>query len=235
MTSSELKHFSQRKLSGKYGVTIAVTLTVFVSNLLLSMIVQWLVPPDSVALFFAYTVVVFLVDLLFGLLVSGRTYLYMNILYDREVSFADLKQGFLEHPEKAMFLQLPFALAGSLATTPVEFYQIFYYNRQQADRNMLFLCMLIGTAGIIVSVILELVFSQVFYLLHDFPEKAVPDLFRASAKLMRGHKGQYFLLLLSYVPWLMLSAMLFFIPALFIISQMYAAQTAFYQNLTGRK
>ena len=228
-TLAELKFFSQKKLTGRYGLTIGVTLTIFACDLLLSVLVEYIVPPKSIALFVAYECVIFLLDLLLGMLLSGQTYLYMNILYDRQAAFSDLKQGFIEHPEKAMMLQLPFAASATIATAPLQLYQFFFY--ESRDRDLLFWCMVIAMAGLIAQIVLSLVFSQVYYLLHDFPERRVPELFGASAKLMRGHIGQYFLLLASYIPWLLISAMLFFIPALFIMSQMNAAQAAFYQRL----
>ena len=213
-------------------MTIAVTLTLLACSLFLSLLVDQLVPVSNIALFAASTFATFLIDLLLGTLVSGEAYLYMNIVYDREASFGDLKQGFAEHPEKAMLLRIPFAAAATLASSPMVFYQIFY--RNTPDRSVLFYCMLLSAAGLAIEVILELVYSQVFYLLHDFPERRTTELFSASARLMRGHIGQYALLLLSYLPWLFLSALLFFIPALFVVSQINAVQAAFYRSLTSK-
>ncbi len=232
-TYSELKNYSRRKLNGKYGLTIGVTLTIFLCNIVLSYVVEWIVAPKNPLSLAAFEIVVFLVSLLLGMLMSGRTYLYMNILYDREASFGDLKQGFIEHPEKALMLQIPFALAGMLATAPLHVYQLFYMG--SLNRDVLFYCLVLAFAGFVAEAALDLVFSQVYFLLHDFPDRSVTELFAASAKLMQGHIGQYFLLFLSYLPWLMASAFLFFIPAPFIISQIYAAQAAFYQALTGSR
>lgn len=230
---SRLKVYSLQKMNGKYGMTVAVTVLILALNFFFSIVISLIVPPENIFLFAASEFVVFLVDLLMGMLVSGRTYLYMNILYDRTATFGDLKQGFTEHPEKAVLLQVPFALAACIAAAPMSYYQIFYLT--SPDRQVLFVCLLISLAGFIGELVLSLIFSQVFYLLHDFPERKASELFAASARLMKGHIGQYFLLLLSFLPWLFLSVLLFFIPALFIMSQMYAAQTAFYQSLTNRQ
>ena len=70
--------------------------------------------------------------------------------------------------------------------------------------------------------------------MHDFPDRSAKELFQASIKLMKGQKFRYFMLLLGYVPWLLLSAFLLFIPALFVMSQMYTAQAFFYKNLTEK-
>ncbi len=230
-TSSELRFYSLHKLDGFYGPAVGVSVTVLVINLALSFVVEMIVQPTNIFSYAAYEVVCFLANLLLGLLVSGEAYFYMNIVYGKGAQFKDLSAGWKEHPEKAMLLRIPFALAGTLATAPVNIYVLFLKEAQ--DRNVLFVCLLLTAAGAAIEVILELVYAQVLYLLHDFPERSVTELFRASAKLMDGHKGQYFLLILSYLPLLFVGVVLFFIPALFVLTQLNTVQAAFYQALVN--
>ncbi len=230
-TSSELRFFSLQKLNGFYGPAVAITVTVLLINLAFSYFVEIIVQPSTLLSYAAYEVVCFLANLLLGVLVSGQAYFFMNIVYAKGAHFADLSAGWKEHPEKAILLRIPFALAGTLATAPVNVYVLFLKEGQ--DRNVLFVCLLLATAGLAIEVILEIVYAQVMYLLHDFPERSVPDLFRASARLMDGHKKQYVLLMLSYLPLLFAGVMLFFIPALFVLSQLNAVQAAFYQALVN--
>ena len=232
-TSSELRFLSLKKLNVKYGMTIAVTLTVIGCSLALSWILDMVMSPDSLFSLIAFEAVVFLSDLLLGVLVSGQAYIYLNIAYDKEVSFRDLKQGFTEHPERAAMLRIPFALAAMAATVPLHIYQLFFWESQ--NRDALFICMLAAIAGFAAEIAVELVFAQVFFLMHDFPDRSAGELLRASMKLMKGQKLRYFLLLLGYVPWLLLSAFLLFIPALFVMSQMYTAQAFFYRELTSAR
>ena len=232
-TSSELRFFSLQKLNGSYGPAVAVTVTVLAINLVFSFFVEMIVQPSNIFSYAAYEVVCFLANLLLGVLISGQAYFFMNIVYGKEAHFSDLSAGWKEHPEKAILLRIPFALAGTLATAPINIYVLFL--KDAMDRNVLFVCMLLATAGGVIEVLLEIVYAQVLYLLHDFPDRSVTDLFRASARLMDGHKGQYFLLVLSYLPLLVAGVMLFFIPALFVMSQLNAVQAAFYQALVGPK
>ncbi|MCR5178434.1 MAG: DUF975 family protein [Lachnospiraceae bacterium] len=232
-TSSELRFLSLQKLNGKYGMTIAVTITVIGCSLALSWILDIAMSPDSMFSLMAFEIVVFLSDLLLGVLVSGQAYIYLNIAYDKEVSYKDLKKGFTEHPERAAILRIPFALAATAAALPLHIYQLFFWESQ--NRDVLFICMLAALAGAMAEIAVELYLSQVFFLMHDFPDRSAKEIFLASIKLMKGQKFRYFMLILGYIPWLFLSAFLLFIPALFVMSQMYTAQAFFYRNLTEKR
>ncbi|MCR5094397.1 MAG: DUF975 family protein [Lachnospiraceae bacterium] len=229
---SEVKFFSLQKLSGKYGVTVGVTLLLFACSIVEGILVEQLAPPVNLASFILYEIIAFLVNILMGILVSGRTYLYMNIIYDRPAAFADLRQGFVQHPEKAVILQIPFALAASLMTIPLEVFQLFYWDTR--DLQVMQNCLSFFVIGLVVYLAVQLLFAQVFFLLHDFPERRPLELFQASVRMMRGHKMTYALLFLSFLPLFLLSALLFFVPVLFVISQLYVVQAGFYRALTKK-
>ena len=59
---------------------------------------------------------------------------------------------------------------------------------------------------IIPGIILALCYSQAKYIMLDHPEMSVIQCMTASRKLMRGHLGEYFVLVLSFIGWNILTS-----------------------------
>ena len=76
-------------------------------------------------------------------------------------------------------------------------------------------------------------YSMVPYLMADHPDMTVAQAFERSTAMMRGHKGELFLLHLSFIGWLLLSAVTLGLAGLVISPYMQFAETAFYRNLAA--
>lgn len=59
---------------------------------------------------------------------------------------------------------------------------------------------------IVPGIILALCYSQAKYIMLDHPEMSVIQCMTASRKLMRGHLGEYFVLVLSFIGWNILTS-----------------------------
>lgn len=101
------------------------------------------------------------------------------------------------------------------------------------------LASLLLTAGAVVSAVLEVVVTFRYYfadmILADHPSVGAVGAFRSSANLMRGHKWQLFCLLMSFIGWMILSAIICGIGFLFLVPYMNAATTVFYHEISGRQ
>ena len=86
---------------------------------------------------------------------------------------------------------------------------------------------------IVPGIIFSLGFSQSYFILRDHPELSASDILRESWRLMRGHKGEYFVLLLSFFGWLILSGITFGIVGLYVIPYMETTLAAYYDSLVG--
>lgn len=64
---------------------------------------------------------------------------------------------------------------------------------------------------IVPGVILTLMFSQVAFIMLDNPDMGVFDIIKESARLMKGHKGQLFVLNLSFIGWYLLAGVIQFV------------------------
>ncbi len=76
-------------------------------------------------------------------------------------------------------------------------------------------------------------YAMVPYLMADHPEMTVAQAFEGSKAMMKGHKGDLFLLHLSFIGWLLLSAITLGLGGLVVAPYMQFAEGAFYRNLAA--
>ncbi|WP_026669744.1 DUF975 family protein [Butyrivibrio sp. AE3006] len=224
-----VKATARERLYGQYGTTIGAAILFAAIQLIISNIVVVMVSPSNILTYIIYLLSLFLVDIFLGVFYSGMAYLYMNVIYAQPVSAKDFWHGFASHPDKALVLQIPFSVAYMLQSVPLSVWLNFY--RESGNVMMRNILIAIAAVGLVMMIAFNLVFSQVFYLLQDFPDKSPEDIFRISADLMNGNKFRLFKLYLSFIPMIILGILTFFIPLLWVNAYMEASQAAFYQDL----
>jgi uncharacterized membrane protein len=82
---------------------------------------------------------------------------------------------------------------------------------------------------VVPGIVKGIAYSQCFYILNDQPDMEAMDVLRASQELMNGHKMEYFLLQLSFLPWLLLCV--FILPAFYVVPYISATNAAYYDYL----
>ena len=83
------------------------------------------------------------------------------------------------------------------------------------------------------GIILAYMYSQVFYLIIENPDISVIDCLKESARIMKGHKMELFLLHLSFIGWLILSFLTFGIANLYVFPYYQATLANFYLEIKG--
>ncbi len=83
---------------------------------------------------------------------------------------------------------------------------------------------------LIPGIIKSLSYSQSYYLLKDHPEYTALEAITESKKRMKGYKGKYFLLNLSFIGWGILSMLTFGIGFIWLTPYIYASQATFYNE-----
>ncbi|MCR4901766.1 MAG: DUF975 family protein [Butyrivibrio sp.] len=228
-SSSQLKAIAKEKLLGQYSTTIGAFLLYGAITLVLDMVVSFMVNPTDIYTLVIYEVAVFIIELLLGIIISGRAYMYMNVVYSQPANITDLFYGFQSHPNKAIGIQLFYSVAALLVNLPFTIYINFFAYSQSTTGT--FVCFLIGAIGILINIYVSLAISQAFYLLQDFPDRSVKNLILTSCKLMKGNKFRLFYIYVSFIPLMLLCIITFFVPFLWVNSYMEATFAAFYQDL----
>ena len=87
---------------------------------------------------------------------------------------------------------------------------------------------------IIPGIIKGISYSMTFFILADNPEMKAMDAIEKSMEMMHGYKMKYFLLSLLFAILIMLSALLAFIPLLWLMPYMYVTYAEFYEDIKNR-
>ena len=84
---------------------------------------------------------------------------------------------------------------------------------------------------IVPGIIIAISHSMSFFILAENPNIKPKDALRLSKQMMYGHKTQYFMLILSFIGWFLLSILTFGIGFLFLYSYMTMASAIFYNQI----
>ena len=168
-----------------------------------------------------------IVQLFMGLFISGSAFLYLNLIYGKEVAVKNLFAGFTTQPDKAIKLQLILLAIDLACASPLLVLDVTGYTNHLSN----FVFYLLMFASELLSLLCKLGLSQVFFLLHDFPERSVREIVLASYRLMKGQKLRLFVLMCSFLPLGLVCALTFFVPFLWLAPYYRASMAAFYQDL----
>lgn len=227
-SSAELKAIAKERSLEKYGTLISADLIVIIIQLVLSGIAT-VSSSGSIIQYVINEAIVLIVSILLGVLVSGKTYLYMNLIYSQNVSISDLFFGFKIFPEKAVKVQSLFVLVDFVIGLPATY--LLYLTQHNTSPNLLLGTILALFVELIVNIYVRLTYSQAFYLLHDFQDRSAKELLSTSRRLMKGNRFKLLYLNVSFIPIMLLGVITLFIPLLWINVYRNATLAAFYQDL----
>lgn len=228
-SSSALKQLARKQLMGKYK-------TVILANFLMQLIIFFVMnsassmaSPSTVGILLYY-VIYFIVLLFTGIFIVGQNYLYLRIYRENACTVSDMWYGFTHMPDKAIITQFIMYALCLVCGIPFFFCAASYYSTKQTVLLILSIVTLI--VFIICSTIIQLLFSQVLYLLIDFPEKTSKELITLSISLMKGHLGRLFYIKLSFIGMQFLVLLTMGIGALWVAPYMNMVSANFYEDLT---
>ena len=84
---------------------------------------------------------------------------------------------------------------------------------------------------VIPGIIKAISYSQTYYIAKDYPEYSVDQCIEASMAMMRGHKGEYFMLFLSFIGWILLGILTCGIALLWVCPYMEVTFAHYYEDL----
>lgn len=231
-SNRQLKQEAKQALAGKWGIAVLMSLFTIV---------------------FTYSVTSPLISIvctiLSVILNVGFLSFFLKICCNQKetANFSDLFYGFQCHPGKAILLALlnmlfllpgtfVFAIASSVLTISVISGPITMatFMAEQALPLYAGLFILIVLYFVYVCYI-QLRYSLVNYLLLDYPDLTVSQIWGRSAQLMKGHKWRKFKLELSFIPWMIACVFTLGVGLLWLAAYMNAAFTEFYLDLIQKQ
>lgn len=82
----------------------------------------------------------------------------------------------------------------------------------------------------VMAIIKSLAYSMTYYVMEDNPHLSANEAITESRKIMDGHKGEYFLLILSYFGWMLLCVLTLGILSLWVTPRIQQATYLFYRD-----
>lgn len=92
--------------------------------------------------------------------------------------------------------------------------------------------MIVAVAAVVGSVYISLGFSQTVFIAIDNPDMGALECLSESWHMMRGLRLEYFIMTLSFIPWLFACA--FVIPALWVVPYMQTTMANYYKLISGQ-
>lgn len=228
-SSAQLKALARGQLAGKYPTAIgAFVLSSLIALLLYGVSALFTDTTTNFGMILSIPIT-FIVHLFYGILSAGQAYVFLNISCGRFCKASDVFYGFKQHPDKALLLQLVLTTISTVSMIPCT---IFIYIGNYTMRiGWIFPICLFYMIGTIINTYFSLVFSQIFYLLLDFPDYSVKQILSLSKTIMKGHKGRLFYISISFLPLYLLGILSCGIAFLWIMPYYNATTTNFYLDL----
>lgn len=228
-TSAQLKERARHQMEGKFGVAIGMMVIVQLISYIITMIVNSLIPARTLPLYILQLAAGFITSAFIGVSKAGITLFHLNIACNRPYSFRDLLYGYQNHLEKTLILALVdtgvIFVYQQIISLPLTLFNATY------DMKYLGLFYLLMIPAIALFTYFSLLFSQIFYVLLDFPSYSAGEVIRTGIRIMKGHKGRLLYITLSFIPLMLLSFLTCGIGMLWLIPYMNMTMTNFYLDL----
>lgn len=233
--SKELKRMARETLNNNYSIPMGAF---FVSSLItiaieipfsLSMGEQ----PNLSQYIISY-LAEFLISLLAAVLSAGQFRIHLDMSRGKEVKVSQVFTCFKNHPERYIGAAFLLSVISFLCMIPAFIGTAFLYF---ADITTTSIIVLIVT--ILISMILVIYFSLTYgmvnFILLEHPQMKVLAAFHESRLLLKGNKGHYLYLNLSFIGWSLIIICTIGIASLWVQPYMTQTFTKFYLELEGVK
>ena len=250
-SSSELKRRAKRTLKGKYGfcigiqfiecgILLAITLVYMLTSFSMGFLSEpFLGGGRSVSAGYvvlrAGVYISFLIILsVYGLLKPGVLKIYMNLCSGSTAKLSDLLFAFQNKPHRFIGLYFINLLIGFAWGIPY-FVVLIVAVITDFIPIMVVLLVLMYLLLLIGNIITMLYLSQSMFLLIESPDQRVIGSLKESAAMMKGNKGGYFYLLMSFIGMVVLGYCSMGIGLLWALPYIQATVTEYYLDLKERR
>ncbi|MBQ8815866.1 MAG: DUF975 family protein [Lachnospiraceae bacterium] len=243
-TGSQLKRQAREALSGKWGTAVLMALLISAVSVVFSYSTS-----ENVSISFGSLIG----TILSIFLTVGISSFMLKICCGQkdQATFADIIYGFQCHPGKALLLYLLsilYLVPGTLIYALLIFVltlsvfagggmslYTFLYTDAYIDPStaglFVIIFFLLTVAYAIYAAYISLTYSMVYYVLLDYPDLPVNEIWKRSRLLMKGNRMRLFGIELSFIGWMFLCIFTAGIGFLWLSPYMQATQAAFYLDL----
>lgn len=233
LSSAQLKAISKGQLLGRYGSAISAELAAGAILFAASLLCSSLTDQSTAAGLIVSYLIMLILDLLGGIFTVGLTRFYLNLICGRPYPITDVFYGFRSHADKAIAVRFFLMLMQFLCMLPFILCSFLYIRTESAV--VFLLCSITTVCGGVFIVILSLLYSQVYYVMLDFPAYTAKQVMRTSRNIMKGNKARLFYLCVTLIPYYLLSLLSCGIALFWVIPFQKTLFANFYLDLMHRE
>ena len=232
MPPSEIRKEAREALAGKWGKGAFIILAFILFNLGLSIIQSFFILKPAIYALMYIAITVISIPLSFGLLIS-----FMKLKRGEEVTaFGFLKAGFSNFGRAwgiwfHTFLRL---LLPVVCFIIIMLVLGFAAGSLGLNTGLSLITTVVYVACMVYLMSRALLYAIAYYLGYDNPELSSKECVLKSAELMKGNRGNLFLLGLSFIGWAILAVIPFGIGILWLAPYMQVATICFYERVAGK-
>lgn len=243
MILSDIRKQARESLTGKWGKSALIILIYFLFSFALGFIKSLVEDISFLSFVVEIGSAIITIPISFGLIIS-----FIKLKRGEEVKcYEFFKYGFANFTRSwkltgnillkiwlpillyvlaiiAFSLSITFGVAGSVVAS---------------SSTILILAFIIGIALLVAAFVYlfikSLLYSFTYFIAYDNEDMSGKEVVEESAKLMKGHRGKYILLQLSFIGWIILSVFTLYIGMLWIFPYMQISMICFYEALKENK
>ena len=234
-TNRQLKRYALEAFQLKPGMAVGAAVSVFIIQLGATLITSVLFPGNTVLSIVLGEIFSLALTVLTCLFEAGMYYMFLCLSRGEESWYGQLLWFFQHDPDRIILASsvmavitwiasLPFAIYNYTAPIPTTQEQMLQF---VTTSSVLYLVSM--ALGTLIMVPLRLT----YYILADEPELGSMEALKKSRELMKGNFVRFVLLQLSFLPWMLLSAITMYIPMLFVFPYMELTNVALYRDICG--
>lgn len=233
MSSSDLRDKAKEKLDGFYfpaimifllGTFLEMCFKAFWVNVFGSFGADVTNPASTASLISTGIASVFT-----GVFQIGYAYFYLNLYCGKEFRMGNILYGYQNHTYKSLVFSAIFAAMDFICTVPTEI--IFRKASATQDYKLLTVAFLLIALDIVVYGLFFIYTNLSVYIMLDFPEKSIGEIFSLSFKLMKGNFFRFLYLMATFIPMLLLAILSFGLALLWIIPYFSMTRVIFFMDL----
>lgn len=227
--SANLKNTAREKLVGRYGSSILIVVLASLIEVLGQMIIVFpvamvtsfisvLTGAQEIGIGYYITIdlLTTILSIFTNILNTGLALFFLNIACGRQASCSDLWYGYRYLFKKSFAISAIQVAIQTVITLPYTICDFMYVYDSTGSSNWGYYTAIAYVICSIASMLVFLYFSQVYYLLLDFPGYSVKQLFSLSIRIMKGRKLKYLFMDLSFIPLELLSILSYGIGMLWV-------------------
>uniref|UniRef100_UPI004056F59B DUF975 family protein n=1 Tax=Acetatifactor sp. TaxID=1872090 RepID=UPI004056F59B len=241
-TSAEIKNTARIMLDDKYGLSMLAGIFKPLSTFLFKLPFLFIfimiytmmqmskgAPADDAVLAYGKEIITFPFTIIGGVFQTGICLYFLNIACGKRYSLSDLFFGFRWQFKKSLILSAILVALNTICFLP---YTVLYARLTIPYTPGKMLAIAIASlVGYLLQLPIQLMLSQAFYLLLDFPNMSTLQLLQHSCRMMKGHKRRLLHLWFSFLPLEFLCICSCFIGYLWLIPYKNMSYALFFLDL----